>query len=200
MTSIHYDSPAVAETRVVHDAQRLATSLLAAAPPDAPREVLNDFSDFVVAMLSHHHESEDADLWPLLRAASPELDEPLGRLSDEHVRLESALDHLAEQRSSGAAVAVRDLVLEHLTHEEPILFPALRRDLSADAWEAFSTRTVASSPQQGAHFFVGLFHAVASPAEVELVLRHLPAEVKGLLPTMRAQADETLRLLQGARR
>lgn len=196
MTSLHQESIAVAETRVVHDAQRRATTLLAAASPDVPGEVVAEFSDFLVAMLTHHHESEDADLWPLLRTASPELGEPLGRLSEEHAHLDAALDELAERRSTAAALAVRDLVHEHLAHEEPILFPALERDLPDDAWEAFSERTVASSPQQGAHFFVGLFHAVAAPADVELVLRHLPAEAKDLLPVMRLQADQTLNLLQ----
>lgn len=198
MTTIQHDSPAVVETRVVHHAHRLSTTLLAAASGDAPGPVVEEFRDFLVAMLSHHHESEDTDLWPLLRAAAPGLDEPLSRLSAEHARLEGALDELAEEGSATAARVVRDLVHEHLAHEEPVLFPALRTALSEAAWEGFSIRTVASAPQQSAHLFVGLFDEVATPAEVDLVLRHLPVEAKALLPVMRAQAQESLRLLRGA--
>lgn len=200
MAPIHHDPPAVVETRVVHDAHRLSTSLLAAAPVGVPPDLLGEFRDFVVAMLAHHHESEDTDLWPMLRTVSPALAAPLGRLSDEHEQLDAALDELAETGSTGAAVAVRDLVHEHLAHEEPVLFPALRRDLSDTDWEAFSARTVATSPQQGAHLYVGLFDEVAAPGEVDLVLRHLPAEAKALLPAMRAQAEASLRVLRGGAR
>ena len=200
MTSSHHDPPAVVETRVVHDAHRLATSLLVTAPASAPADMIDEFREFVVAMLSHHHESEDSDLWPLLCAASPHLSEPLGRLSGEHSRLDAALDELAESASPESAVVVRDLLHEHLAHEEPVLFPVLRTDLAADAWEGFSERTVASAPQNGKHLFVGLFHEVASPAEVDLVLRHLPPEAKALVPAMLAQAEPTLDVLRGAAR
>src|SRR5690606_24455889 len=104
-----------------------------------------------------------------LCAASPELAEPLGRLSDEHDALAVALDELAGSRSARAAIVARDLVHRHLSHEEPVLFPALRTVLPAEEWEQFSVETVSSAPQQHAHLFVGLFHEVAAPGDVDVV-------------------------------
>lgn len=93
---------------------------------------------------------------------------------------------------------MRDLVLEHLAHEEPVLFPALRSHVSADEWDAFSQRAVASTPPDIGYLLVGFFHEVATDGEVELILRHLPAEARAQLPAMRAEADALLRTLQAA--
>ena len=62
------DSAGSRETRVIHDVHRRATSTLADlwASPCAPAADVAEFRDFVVAMLEHHHTSEDEDLWPLL--------------------------------------------------------------------------------------------------------------------------------------
>lgn len=143
MTSDRLDPPAVVETRLVHEGQRRATSLLAAVvggdavPPYAAVEL----RDFVVASLEHNHRREDDVLWPLLTSAAPELAEALDGLSREHVRLDAALDELGEvaidgageQTATAAAVAVRDLVHEHLSHEEPVLLPALRDHITTSS-------------------------------------------------------------------
>src|SRR3546814_15720004 len=65
----HPDPPSVVETKVVHDAHRRATSLLAdltGAGNTAPITAVVELRDLVVGMLRHHHGSEDGDLWPLL--------------------------------------------------------------------------------------------------------------------------------------
>jgi hypothetical protein len=204
--SSHGDHLAVVETRLEHDAHRLATSTLAdalgrAAPPGA----LSELRDLVVAMLVHHHRSEDDDLWPLLAQAAPDLTEPLGSLSEEHRLLDAALDRLGAPAGDvtdpgvrQAAVAVRDLVYEHLAREEPVLFPALRRHMSSEAWSAFSARVVASAPQEGQHLHIGLLYEVGAPEEVRLVLRHLPPEAQDLVPAMREQARATFAALRTA--
>jgi hemerythrin-like domain-containing protein len=194
------DAPAVVETRLVHDAHRRATSMLADALDRAtPPDVVADLRDFVVALLVHHHRCEDDDLWPQLAAADPGLSAALGALSEEHDRLDAALEQLAAAPLAGvagtaaqrAAAAARDLVHEHLDHEEPILLPALRAHVSDRAWAAFSARTVASAPQEGAHLFVGLLHEVGTPDDVELILRHLPPDAQDAVPAMREQARST---------
>ena len=143
MTSDRLDPPAVVETRLVHEGQRRATSLLAAdVGGDAvPAYAAVELRDFVVTSLEHHHRSEDDVLWPLLTSAAPELAEALEGLSREHVHLDAALDELGEvaidgageQAATAAAVAVRDLVHEHLSHEEPVLLPALRDHITGRA-------------------------------------------------------------------
>jgi hemerythrin-like domain-containing protein len=196
------DPLAVVETRVVHDVHRCATTLLAEASqnPSTPVDALRELRHFVVATLRHHHESEDRDLWVQLTTTAPSMHAALAALSREHDTLDVVLDRLEADASPDAAAAVRHLVHEHLAHEEPVLFPALRTHLTDGDWAAFSQRTVASAPPETAYLLVALFHEVVSDDEVDLVLRHLPPEARALVPTMRAAASTVLDALQGASR
>jgi hemerythrin-like domain-containing protein len=206
MTSNHDDShPGVVETRLVHDVHRRATSLLADAAGHAPVEELAEFRQFVVGMLRHHHHSEDTDLWPLLTAADPAVAAALEQLSQEHQLLDDALDELDDteigevggrDRLRGAATDLRDLVHEHLSHEEPILFPSLSEHIAHHVWDGFSQRTVVTSPPAGNHLMVALLDEVGTREQVELVLRHVPAANRAQLPAMRAQARQTLAALR----
>lgn len=91
------DSPAITQTRLTHATHRLATDLLVDAVdrPSADPGRLAELRDFVVTHLRHHHETEDALLWPRIVAAAPETEHLLHRLSQEHDRLDDALDRLA---------------------------------------------------------------------------------------------------------
>jgi hemerythrin-like domain-containing protein len=199
------DRPAVVETRLVHEAQRRATSMLADAVSDgsASPEAVAELRDFVVASLEHHHRSEDADLWPMLASAAPDLTEPLRRLSREHQRLDAALTSLRHAPAGAAgdpalktaADNTRDLVHEHLAHEEPILLPALEAHVSDEAWTAFSRRTIEAAPSTGGHLLLAMFERVGSPGEVELILRHLPPAAVAMVPAMREQARSTFAAL-----
>ena len=201
MTSFHVESLAVLETQLVHDAQRRVTTMLADAlnPLTAPASTIVELRDFVVAMLDHHHRSEDADLWPLLTRRAPALTDALAELSREHEQLDAALHELAAaplERGNGAGGAaaarhVHELVHTHLAHEEPVLFPALRAHLSDEDWFAFSQRTVATTPQVGTHLYIGLFYEVGTDRQIELVLRQLPPEARSAVPEMRALATRT---------
>jgi hemerythrin-like domain-containing protein len=206
MTPKHDDHPAVIETRVVHDVHRRATSLLAdALHREAPIDEAAALRDFVVAMLRHHHQSEDTDLWPILMSVAPKLSRALHELSREHEDLDAQLDALQRARIVSQsdllrpmeqAAAVRDLVHLHLSREEPFLFPALERHLSDEAWGGFSQRTVASAPAEGTHLLVAFLDEVGSPRDVEMVLRHVPPAAKDLLPVMRGQGQAALAALR----
>jgi hypothetical protein len=163
-----------------------------------------ELRDFVVAMLDHHHRSEDTDLWPLLTDRAPDLNDALTALSREHDQLDAALHELAaapvdSPNGAGCAAAarkVRDLVHTHLGHEEPVLFPALRTHLSDEDWFAFSQRTVAGAGQAGAHFFIGLFYEVGTERQIDLVLRQLPPDARAAVPAMRTIAMRTFAELE----
>ncbi|MFD7445033.1 hemerythrin domain-containing protein [Streptomyces sp. NPDC059909] len=223
------ESAAVVETRLAHQVHRVATTLLAeaAARPSVPLGALAQLRDFLVANLRHHHEAEDEDLWPRIVTAASATEHELGVLSEEHERLDAALDLLAAVNMTGdevedganeavgtglggggavdgvraalrdAAVAVRDTVHDHLAHEEPVLFPALRDHISPEDWQDFAQRVIATTPPVAGHLMVGLLDEVGTPAEVELVLAGLPEPVRPLLPAMRRQATEDLRILRG---
>lgn len=192
------------ETRLVHDVHRTATELLgaAAAQPAVSRSAVSDLRDFVVAVLRHHHESEDRDLWPIIRGAAPGLEPALAELTAEHERVEAALTTLEgvtfdddPPRSviaASAALDVRDLIREHLDHEEPVLFPALRRHVTIDRWDQFSRRTIDSAPQQWTHLLVALFDRVGSAAAVDVVLGNVPAEARQMLPEARRLGNAML--------
>ncbi|MEU1199908.1 hemerythrin domain-containing protein [Streptomyces sp. NPDC005813] len=231
MTDLPDEPIAVLETRLAHDVHRVATTLLAEAAvrPSVPLSTLEQLRDFLVVNLRHHHESEDEDLWPRIVAAAPATALALDELSEEHERLDEALDRLAsvamsdggtddssvETAGSGAgqgegstgdgvrdalhraAVAVRDTVHAHLAHEEPMLFPALRNHISPAQWTEFSQQVIATTPPVAGHLMVGFLHEVGTPAEVELILAALPEPVRPLLPAMRHQAADDLRILRG---
>jgi hemerythrin-like domain-containing protein len=194
---------AVLETRLVHNVHRQATTLLveAAGRPSVPAAALAEVRDFLVAHLHHHHESEDHDLWPMITAIAPQAAEGLAALSVEHHQLDAALDALDKVAVVDgadravlreAATAVRDLVLHHLEDEEPLLFPALRDQVSPEAWTDFSKKVIATSPTLAAHLLVGFFDRVGTPEEVALVLPPIPEPI---LAAMRQQAQATFEAL-----
>ncbi|GGT02588.1 hypothetical protein [Streptomyces chromofuscus] len=92
---------------------------------------------------------------------------------------------------------MRDTVHDHLAHEEPVLFPALRDHLSPAEWQDFAQRVIATTPTVAGHLMIGFLDEAGTPAEVELVLEGLPQPVRPLLPAMRLQATDDLRILRG---
>jgi hemerythrin-like domain-containing protein len=206
MPRIAPESPAVVETKLIHDVHRHATALLAdvIVSSTAPVTAVRELRDFVVALLEHHHQSEDRDLWPTLTTAAPDLARPLSMLSAEHAELDRALHGLADDplSTSGtghardAAVLVRDLVHTHLDHEEPVLFPALRAHVDDDAWAAFSRRTVETAPRTGISLLVSLLYRLGTEPEYALIFRHLPPEAAAVLPVQREQGDATIASLE----
>jgi hemerythrin-like domain-containing protein len=211
MTDLQTETNATIETRLVHDVHRYATSLLAetAGRPSVPIAPLAELRDFVVAMVRHHHESEDDGLWPRIAEVAPELGGELARLSDEHHQLDAELDTLAAEpieagvdRSgvTASAEAVRDLVHRHLEHEEPILFPVLRTRLPEQEWDAFSRQVVATSPPSAAPLVLAFLDRLGTPDEVEVVLTNLPEPARALVPTHRREGLATLEALAESRR
>jgi hemerythrin-like domain-containing protein len=198
------DPTSIVETRVVHNMHRMATTLLADASvrPQADPAALEELKIFLVKQLRHHHETEDHNLWPLIEKAAPGASAPLARLSDEHHALDQALDDL-EAAAAGspelasAAETVRRTVHEHLEHEEPILFPALREHVTEQEWKDFSAFVMATTPPAGAHLAVGFFGRVASPDEIQVLFAGLPQPVQEAGPALAKQAEETITALGG---
>ncbi|MFG1925204.1 hemerythrin domain-containing protein [Cryptosporangium sp. NPDC048952] len=191
-------SQAIAETRLLHKMHRAATSLLADAAqrPSSPHDALTELRDFTVAALRHHHESEDDVLWPQLLAAGATLTD----FHEEHDALDAALGQLADApvpsaQLATAATEVRNLVHEHLEHEEPVLFPALAAHMPDETWAPFARSVIASSPPVGAHLNIGFFERVGTPDELAAVAANMPPAALEAFPVLREQANRTLESL-----
>lgn len=203
------ESKALLDTRLAHETHRLMTALLtdAAERPSVPLTALAQLRDFLVSAIRHHHETEDNLLWPQLAKAAPEAAQALSELSGEHERLDAALERLADvvvdddgarPALREAAAAVRDSVRAHLEHEEPVLLPALRDHMTAEAWDEFADQVIATTPPVGLHLMIGFLDEAGTPEEVGLILEGLPEPAQPLVPAMRQQAREELRVLRGS--
>jgi iron-sulfur cluster repair protein YtfE (RIC family) len=99
--------------------------------------------------IHHHHTMEDEVLWPVLeRSAGVELD--LRDLSDDHTDLDPLLAEINGQAaafaSTGDASALAksltrlaDMLDEHITEEERLLFPIIKKYVSVADWEMVET-------------------------------------------------------------
>jgi hemerythrin-like domain-containing protein len=124
-----------------------------------------------------HHEAEDQDLWPMLRAKTsvPAVDE----IVDEHEQIAKALDGVdAALRGGGDRARVAhefaNLVRSHLDHEERAVLPQVERHLTAQEWASFlRTERNRQTPRSGAEF-LGWVLDDAEPVHAQAILREIP--------------------------
>ncbi|NMO55653.1 hemerythrin domain-containing protein [Actinoplanes sp. TBRC 11911] len=192
----------VLQTQLVHNVHRRATTMLveAAADPAVPVGALATLREFLVSNLHHHHETEDNDLWPLIKEADPEAALRMTELTGEHNILDEALETLLRadlndrEFFTGAAEAVRDVVHRHLVDEEPVLLPALRDHLSPEAWNGFAAHVAATAPTAHRHLMIGFMDLAGTGEQIEVMLGALPLP---LLARLRDEAKEAFASLQG---
>jgi hemerythrin-like domain-containing protein len=192
----------VLQTQLVHNIHRRATTTLveSAANPAVPVEALATLREFLVSNLHHHHETEDYDLWPLIKVADPAAALRMTELTGEHNILDEALETLMRadlkdrEFFTGAAQVVRDVVHRHLADEEPILLPALRDRLTAEAWAGFAQHVTSTAPTENRHLMIGFADLAGTGEQIQVMLGALPFAV---LATLRDQAKAAFTALQG---
>jgi hemerythrin-like domain-containing protein len=149
--------------------------------------------DNFAEQLHHHHQDEETIFWPVFRELGAD-DTLTSDLGGEHARMLSALDHADEvvrrlpgdpsaERAAEARTAVgelRDVLLDHLSHEEAELEP----------WAATVARTpqlkraraaVRRAHKGGTGTFVAWLLDGADPADVAGLKREIPAPVVAVL-------------------
>ena len=106
-------------------------------------------------VLHHHHRIEDTAIWPVLlehvrRSGDADGERTLLDMEDEHERIDPALEatgaafeqmaeHPCDDHRNALDVrvtAVRELLAEHLRHEETEALPLLQRVMTAEEFEA----------------------------------------------------------------
>ena len=106
--------------------------------------------DLFSTFLHHHHQGEDAWLWPvLIERAEPDEKQLLVAMENEHAEIDPALEgcvsglrRLAETADGDARAALivrmtatKEAIFRHLAHEETETMALLQRVLSPEEWQ-----------------------------------------------------------------
>jgi hypothetical protein len=184
-------------TAVRRDLDRLSAALGTLADGDTARagELERAFAN-VRRELTHHHEGEDAHVWPMLAGLGAE-PATLGAMETEHAAMAAslaetgtALDALARTGAAADAEAARAsldrtraIVVQHCAHEEADLEPLLRDQEGTAEWKAVTGRLRHTSPADAGSFFAWLTDGMS--AEDRAVLRAtVPPPLSGVLSTV----------------
>ena len=183
------------------DLARLSSALRATGVDQHRARQLRSHWAFVEDQLHHHHEVEDASLWPLARPKLSGRDEDLNVLAEMEAQHVVLLPHCeaigqgfaamaqqpSEQAGSELAGAVDELGTElasHVADEEQRCFPVIDQALSAEEFESFGKATAKAIGMRGsARFFPWIFDG-ADPVERTAVLNMPPPPARVLCRTM----------------
>jgi len=179
------------------DIRRLSGALRSSGVTAHKAKQLAGHWSFIDEQLHHHHEVEDASLWPLVR---PKL---AGREADLAVLREMEAQHVtllpnseavgkgfasyAEEPDDQAGVALADeldrldrQLASHLDDEEQRCFPVVDEALSIEEFQSFGKATAKAVGMRGsARFFPWIFDG-ADPVERAAVMTMPPPPVRVL--------------------
>ena len=153
--------------RFVRAAERLEPSALAG--------VVESRWALFARLLHVHHEHEDDDFFPIIAAASPDLQPLIEQLEREHEELVALLDAVdgavaalvatpdAETRRAvhDTIAAVRDQLVPHLDIEDEKLLPAAAATVDPKEWDEASDRALRSIPRADLPVAAGTLDEVA---------------------------------------
>ena len=186
--------------RTFRNAYDESARLVRAVPAPSPGRVtfLADHVDFAIAALHHHHESEDALLFPKLIERAPEQASVTKEVEREHQLVKAALDAASaacatwRERPSaetGEALAaaldqLNTVVRPHLDDEEQKVVPLAAATLTQQEWDAIGERSVARIPRDKRAIAFGMLLEPLDQADRVYMMRTLPAPVRMLYPFM----------------
>lgn len=206
MTTTARQKPAAAPPRgrltvvyLIHEAfrrdlARLSGAVRAGTSPERARR-LRDHWSFVETQLHHHHEVEDAAMWPLLRPKLVGRDAELAVLDEmeaDHETLDpdcQAVGKLFAAFADAPTVTAGEALADaldalgaslgaHLDKEETRSFPVIDETLSAEEFEAFGKATAKAVGMRGsAAFFPWIFDG-ADDVECRATLGMVPPPVR----------------------
>lgn len=149
------------------------------------------------AILVGHHDHEDELLFPVVRAAHPELGPVLDALAAEHEALDDVLAEVDSayagiatdaRRAAAAAERLADVVARHLDREEEHLVPVMERD-GAEATAGAAGPPPDAGPRDGFDdpaFQLPWLTDGLDPGLVEVLLGALPPPLQEAFPGWRA--------------
>jgi len=187
---------------LIHEAFRRDLKRLSAAVsvPGVTAQTANWLAgawNYVDDQLHHHHQVEDAALWPLVRPKLSGHDDDLAvldEMEEQHVNLLpkstaiakgfASFAQGADERAGGELAEEIDgldtLLAAHLQDEEERCFPVIDSALTIDEFESFGKATAKAVGMRGsAKFFPWIFDG-ADPVERSAVLMIPPPPVRTL--------------------
>jgi len=173
---------------VAHDAflRDLDALVAAARAGRAGEPAVRAGWDMFQTQLVVHHRSEDASIWPMLRAevTLPEHTAVLDAMEREHSAIDPLLvriqDALAAPgpRLLDLAVELRDSLAAHLEHEERQALPLVEQYVGARGWAAFAKEIRKEQGVRGGSVFIPwMLHGLPEPTK-KRVLATLPPPVR----------------------
>lgn len=144
--------------------------------------------------LHHHHETEDAFVWPYVRSLNVVHPTLLDAMESEHQAMaaglgavSSALDALIEEPTAARATAAADAVAEttrvtvqHLDHEEREVMPIIIEREQTPEWKAVERQLRKGSPTMAGELFAWIQDG-ASPEVRSSLNGTVPAPVRFIL-------------------
>ena len=188
--------------RVIHgairrDFGRLEEALGAVSPGDRDRaQDLHNAFGFLRDQLVHHHQGEDAYVFPALQRLGVDTG-LLGDMEEEHESMahaladaDAALQRFAESGSAEhleqarhAVVGAREVTARHLAHEEEQLEPLMSPHFESAEWKTAEKRLRSQPPGVAGRFFAWVedgmgeqervYYASAVPAPVRFLMSRL---------------------------
>jgi len=126
------------------------------------------------ATLHHHHHAEDTHYWPVLLAAVEARGTAADRtevqaMGDEHADIDplvgacadgfaAVVEHPCEEHRNALDIrltGLREVLDEHLRHEETVVLPLVQRVMTADEYQAVEAAIGKSYPVRDVPFIVG---------------------------------------------
>lgn len=176
-----------------HEFARLPLTVKAVPEGDAARAaVVGEHVILMTAMLHAHHEGEDALVWPLLEARSPEQAELVAAMAVQHEELLAFATQAQDQAVAWMAapgilersslhttlIHLEKALLHHLAHEEQEVVPLIARDLTQEEYSAVGAHSRASLAPDQLAVGLGLILVNTSAARGEAILQGMPAEAR----------------------
>lgn len=193
----------VVHTAMLREFRLLITAVGAVDVGDRRRAVRVDrHLQLLCDLLHHHHEGEDALLWPVLEPRLPvSARAALAAAEAQHAGLDDALEGVSRARTAwitdpdgaprdqlvAALTSLYDLLAEHLDCEERELLPLAAAFLTQAEWAAVGAAGAASVPKSQLPLVMGMFAYEGDPAVLADMLRDAPAPVRRLIPAIGAR-------------
>lgn len=187
--------PGWAAQLAVHAAVRRDTArlvhVLGRAASEIDARAIVTFWSRLAEQLHHHHQTEDSDVWPLVRSVlGRDVDAVLDGVNAEHALMVSAmsavdvtmsdLDNASSERGAAADAVVhfQEVVTDHLDHEEQTALPLLPLVLDRQAMADFFARHEGEmSPEL---FLPWILDGAPTPV-VERFVVPLPEHIRSML-------------------